>query len=196
MKQTPNKSGSRDVTVEEMRRYIHALIDAEAAFLRLNGLTVDPIGDADANLIKVGVTGIPTFSWKETEDVFSQNKGLRILGATSSPPAANTITKENIPKALINFDGTGTIAIRGSFNVSSITDVGTGDYIVTWDTDFANTNYSINITVDDVAGTISMQGFRRGRSALEIGSARVGTINQSIVLTDTNEIHVIAFGDQ
>ena len=44
-------------------------------------------------------------------------------------------------KAWINFDGTGTVAIRDSFNVSSLTDNATGDYTVTFATAFANINY-------------------------------------------------------
>jgi len=45
-------------------------------------------------------------------------------------------------KAWVNFDGTGTIAIRESFNVASLTDNGTGDYTVTWSTSFAAYDYS------------------------------------------------------
>jgi hypothetical protein len=48
-----------------------------------------------------------------------------------------------IAKAWVNFDGTGTPAIRGSFNVSSITDNGTGDYTVNFTTAMANTNYAV-----------------------------------------------------
>lgn len=39
------------------------------------------------------------------------------------------ITDAN-PRAWVNFDGRGTVAIRASGNVSSITDVGVGDYTV------------------------------------------------------------------
>ena len=46
-------------------------------------------------------------------------------------------------KAWVNFNGTGTVAIRGSGNVSSITDNGTGDYTVNWTTSFGNTNYAV-----------------------------------------------------
>jgi len=46
-----------------------------------------------------------------------------------------------IAKAWVNFNGTGTVAIRGSFNVSSITDNGTGDYTVNFTTAMPNTNY-------------------------------------------------------
>ena len=47
-----------------------------------------------------------------------------------------------IAKAWVNFNGTGTPAIRGSFNVSSITDNGTGDYTVNFTTAMPNANYS------------------------------------------------------
>ena len=43
--------------------------------------------------------------------------------------------------AWINFNGTGTIAIRDSFNVSSITDNSTGEYTVNFQNAFADTNY-------------------------------------------------------
>ena len=45
---------------------------------------------------------------------------------------------DSLGKGWINFNGIGTIAIRDSFNVASITDNGAGDYTITWDTDFAS----------------------------------------------------------
>jgi hypothetical protein len=52
-----------------------------------------------------------------------------------------------IPKAWVNFNGTGTPAIRSSFNVSSITDNGTGDYTINFTTAMANANYAVSGTV-------------------------------------------------
>ena len=46
-------------------------------------------------------------------------------------------------KAWVNFNGTGTVAIRASFNVSSITDNGTGDYTVNFTTAMPDANYAI-----------------------------------------------------
>jgi len=43
----------------------------------------------------------------------------------------------------VKFDGTGTIAIRGSGNVSSVTDIGTGTYDVNFTTALPDANYSI-----------------------------------------------------
>jgi hypothetical protein len=46
-------------------------------------------------------------------------------------------------RAWVNFNGTGTVAIRASGNVTSITDNGTGDYTVNFTTAMADANYAI-----------------------------------------------------
>jgi hypothetical protein len=45
--------------------------------------------------------------------------------------------------AWVNFNGTGTVAIRSSYNVSSITDNGTGDYTVNFATALSDANYAV-----------------------------------------------------
>lgn len=47
-------------------------------------------------------------------------------------------------KAWVNFNGTGTVAIRASGNVSSITDNGTGDYTVNFTSAMTDANYAYN----------------------------------------------------
>jgi len=44
-------------------------------------------------------------------------------------------------KAWVNFNGTGTVAIRASYNVSSITDIGTGEYRINFTNPMPDTNY-------------------------------------------------------
>lgn len=68
---------------------------------------------------------------------------------TVSSSAANTPvvlqdsgSNTNTCRAWVNFNGTGTVAIRASFNVTSITDNGTGDYTVNFTTAMPDTNYS------------------------------------------------------
>lgn len=46
-------------------------------------------------------------------------------------------------RAWVNFDGTSTVAIRASGNVSSITDNGTGDYTVNFTTAMPDANYCV-----------------------------------------------------
>ncbi len=52
-------------------------------------------------------------------------------GVALTPPTiadVNGVAIGTFCRAWVNFNGQGTVAIRASFNVSSITDNGTGDY--------------------------------------------------------------------
>jgi hypothetical protein len=51
-------------------------------------------------------------------------------------------------RAWVNFNGTGTVAIRESANVSSITDNGVGDYTVNFTTAMVDANYSVSATAN------------------------------------------------
>jgi hypothetical protein len=66
----------------------------------------------------------------------------------STPPVfqANGTEVGTLCRAWVNFNGTGTVAIRASFNVSSITDNGTGDYTVNFTNAMPDANYSANVT--------------------------------------------------
>ena len=46
-------------------------------------------------------------------------------------------------RAWVNFDGTGTVAIRESGNVSSITDNGTGNYTINFATALVDSSYTV-----------------------------------------------------
>jgi len=84
-----------------------------------------------------------------------------LTGVTSiSSAAANTPvvmqdsgSNTNTCRAWVNFNGTGTPAIRASFNVSSITDNGTGDYTVNFTVAMPNTNFASILTQGNTDGT-------------------------------------------
>jgi hypothetical protein len=61
-------------------------------------------------------------------------------------------------RAWVNFNGQGTIAIRGSGNVSSISDNGTGDYTVNFSTAMPNANYGVTATSTFQAGVTNAGG--------------------------------------
>jgi hypothetical protein len=63
---------------------------------------------------------------------------------TNSTSATNPILGS--AKAWVNFDGTGTPAIRAFYNVSSITDNGTGDYTVNFTNPLPDANASAIVT--------------------------------------------------
>ena len=85
-------------------------------------------------------------------------------------------------RAWVNFDGTGTVSIRESGNVSSITDRGTGAYTVNFTTAMPDSSYSVGGTVgrlDDISDSnIDIR-------ALSTGSFEFNVRNQaSTVLVD------------
>ena len=59
---------------------------------------------------------------------------------------AATLTGQFAAKAWVNFNGTSTVSIRDSGNVSSITDNGTGDYNVNFSNSFPDSNYATQAT--------------------------------------------------
>ena len=70
-------------------------------------------------------------------------------GASAAPSWQNAGGSTGTLKAWVNFNGTGTVAIRASGNVSSITDNGTGDYTVNFTTALADANYAIGQAAED-----------------------------------------------
>jgi hypothetical protein len=62
----------------------------------------------------------------------------------------------NNVKAWVNFNGTGTVAIRASLNVSSITDNGTGDYTVNFTTAMTDANYAMSGFAGDTAFSVGV----------------------------------------
>jgi len=77
-----------------------------------------------------------------------------ISNGTVSTSTANVI---NGAKAWVNFNGTGTVAIKASYNVSSITDNGTGDYTINFTNAFADTNYASLLTISSGNGVAASQ---------------------------------------
>jgi len=96
-------------------------------------------------------------------------------------------------KGWIQFNGTGTIAIQDSYNVTSIADNGTGDYTVTWDTDFANDDYAALVTSGDLGGTV---GTICRVYAVAVGTIRIQFVKLDGNAGDQNFVSVLAIGDQ
>ena len=70
---------------------------------------------------------------------------MSTLRVNSLLNAAGTDTPaiDGLAKAWVKFNGTGTVAISGSFNVSTITDLGNGHYQVNFTNAMPDTNYAV-----------------------------------------------------
>lgn len=102
-------------------------------------------------------------------------------------------------KAWVNFNGTGTVAIRSDYNVDTITDHGTGDYTINWDVDFADANYcAVGTCRQSAAGSNASATCENADNAVHSVSAlRIYTFTTTNSATvDTPVICWAAFGDQ
>ena len=94
------------------------------------------LGDLDAQLALKADTSYVNAQLVLKQNVLVVNDaGVKTaLNATGTAPIYAC-------RAWVNFNGTGTVAIRGSGNVSSTTDNGTGDYTVNFTTAMPDANY-------------------------------------------------------
>jgi hypothetical protein len=91
-------------------------------------------------------------------------------------------------KAWVNFNGTGTVAIRASGNVSSITDNGPGDYTINFTNAIVDASYSATFSSNANVIRASAAG-----TAFQNTAFRVQTLTLTPALTDTAEICVSIF---
>jgi hypothetical protein len=101
---------------------------------------------------------------------------LSTLDGSRSVPV-NTVAQGSA-KAWVNFIGTGTVAIRAAFNVSSITDNGTGDYTVNFTTAMVDASYAVNGTSATDSGSPDFPNMnpvmvRGGASGMSTTSVRI-----------------------
>jgi hypothetical protein len=94
-------------------------------------------------------------------------------------------------RAWVNFNGTGTVAIRGSGNVTSITDNGTGEYTVNFTTAMSDANYSVVYgSGEGTAGSGSRIAAQSGNTTT---TQRIAIRNLSNTLVDAEQVNVGIF---
>ena len=71
----------------------------------------------------------------------SEIRATTISDAAGTGPI--TLTGQSATKAWVNYNGTGTVAIRDSFNVSSLVDTGTGFWTVNYSNNMSDSNNSV-----------------------------------------------------
>ncbi|MNQ83105.1 hypothetical protein D3C85_981760 [compost metagenome] len=133
------------------------------------------------------LTGVPT------APTAAPGTNTTQLATTAFVQAAIT---EGQASAWVNFNGTGTVAIRDSFNVSSITDNGTGLYTVNFASAMSNASYATACSVRLVAGHVSTAVNVSSGTAPTTSGVRIETANTGSgrVAADASEVYVAVFG--
>ena len=116
--------------------------------------------------------------------------------SSAAPVFQNTsgTEKGQLVKAWVNFNGTGTVAIRDNFNVSSITDNGTGDYTVNFSNSLGSSDYCTLCTCAD-PGTANIGTNIKTDTTPTASVVRVSSATQYTSTVDPTIFCVAIFGD-
>ena len=123
------------------------------------------------------------------------------LAANSAPVKVALNAAGDAPifacRAWVNFNGTGTVAIRASGNVSSITDNGVGDYTVNFTTAMPDANFSGVATSGNQNSTFGFVIFNglggTGSSPFSTTQMRFVTANNGGAASDNAYVSVAIF---
>jgi hypothetical protein len=124
-----------------------------------------------------------------TERVSINNTG--VFNITGSLTVNGSAVGGETASVWVNFNGTGTVAIRDDYNVSSITDNGTGDYTVNFTSSLANTNYSFTTASGkNAAGQFPVTV----EISVSTSNIRVQNSNLGAALVDNDRVCIHIFG--
>ena len=126
--------------------------------LQINGQT--RISDGTTNIDIVCASTIGFIGTQTNAPLVLRTNDTERMRITSTGQLRTTVTGTTMMdeygcRAWVNFNGTGTVAIRASGNVSSITDNGTGNYRVNFTTAMPDINYSISVACQWNTGVTS-----------------------------------------
>ena len=106
---------------------------------------------------------------------------------TGEGNSTTTNLQQGLTKVWVRFNGTSTVAVNDSLNVSGLTDHGTGDYQVNFTNNMANANYAHTANSNNA---LALNG-----NANSADNLRVGTYNSSTSLIDSSRVMSDANGD-
>lgn len=130
-----------------------------------------------------------------TRMVFGATSGITVNENMTFASGVTPIAK-NTAKAWVNFNGTGTVAIRDSHNVDSITDHGTGDYTINFTAGvLANANYATAMSANSNTGTQARWAFENFDNVVRTTTQlRIYTLTGGLSQADTAVVCVTVFG--
>lgn len=182
--------------------FTSSIADSAVTTAKLADGAVTTIKIADANVTTAKITDLNVTTGKLANNAVTTAK-ITDANVTTAKIADANITAAKLSgaqsgsapiygaRAWVNFNGTGTVAIRASGNVTSITDNGTGDYTVNFTTAMSDANYSTNVTTSNSA-TSGPIAFREW-TAKSASSVQVKTASITPALVDSDEVCVSIF---
>ena len=106
-----------------------------------------------------------------------------------------TNLQQGLAKSWVNWDGTGTVSVRDSFNPSSLTDNATGDYTITIAAAMSNTNYCRSGMAGQAANSQEVISQCEDTTPATTTVARYVNAYQNGTLEDPEYVGVVLHGD-
>ena len=120
----------------------------------------------------------------------------KITDANVTKVKTETAIDDNIPLAWVSFKGTSTVTIEDDFNVSSITDNGTGDYTVVYTSGLPNDDYccvGMSMRDSDNISALCMKGDANPASYKRIESVRLSNRDNANSSVDAANVSIACF---
>ena len=124
------------------------------------------------------------------------------IAVTGEGNSTTTNLQQGLDKMWIFFDGSGTVATKDSFNATSLTDNGTGEYTVDIVNDMGNANYAYYLTVSQLRHTGTGSNFRGNgypgpvtASAIRVATLFITATDGSGTAADVADINISIKGD-
>ena len=167
-----------------------------------SGRTVVHIEGSSGALLAMEDTGAKSYFFQSGNDLLLENDtttGSMIFGTNSSTERMRIDSSGNLKfnsgygsvataygcRAWVNFNGTGTVAIRGSGNVSSITDNNAGNYTVNFTTAMTDSNYAVGASFQrlSASGDMINIGFSNGVGSFNVETFSGGVTSDMITIS-------------
>ena len=171
---------SGNQTITGVKTFSSNPISSDVQSTLTNALTRKDYVDGKTGAASETVTGVIELA--TTAEAQAGTDDLRALTPLKLRNALNASGTAPIYacRAWVNFNGTGTVAIRASGNVSSITDNGTGDYTVNFITAMPDADYIVLMNIGD--GTYSNRNILNDQTQTAVSQ----TIYSVKVISDGN----------
>ena len=117
------------------------------------------------------------------------NTLLHSDGSTTTQPSIPALAPA-MAKAWVRFNGSGTVGVMAGYNVSSVTDLGTGQYRVNYTTNLSSDNYSVVVSTSGAS-----YSYNSRPNDLTTSNCAIDVSNGSSAYRDDGRVYAVIFGN-
>ena len=118
-----------------------------------------------------------------------------LTDASSNNSTAMSTINQGTAKAWGNLNGSGTIAIKDSNNISSITDSGVGQYVFIYTSNMANDDYALSGSAGNIGTRDCVLMLPAASKTVSQVGVRTGQSNNTDTVHDAPDVSTLIHGD-